>query len=276
MGTELQRAGLLPGECGEFWNVSQPDRVRAIHQAYVDAGAECLLTNTFQANPAALGKLGHAEELELINHAAMRLARAVAGPERFVLADIGPLAGEWRGELMQETVRSLRTADAVLLETFSDLHALWLVKYGCLPALAQEAVPVLLSIAYFRAPSGILTTPGGQSPEVYARLARQYGVAALGVNCGREVGMGEIIEIIRRYRQATDLPLFARPNAGTPTRTHGQWIYPHKPEDLAARLPELLDAGARMVGGCCGTGPAYIAVFRPIIDQWNAQHPLAK
>src|SRR5260370_1001898 len=171
MGTELQAAGLPPGECGEFWNLSRPDLVRAIHQAYVDAGAECLLTNTFQANPVALGKTGHAEELELINHAALGLARATAGPERFVLADIGPLAQEWRADLMHQTVRSLRPADAVLLETFSDLHALWLVKYGCLPALAEVAIPVLLSITYLRSPNGTLTTQGGQSPEVYARLA---------------------------------------------------------------------------------------------------------
>src|SRR6266852_2151820 len=80
MGTELQRAGLRHGECGEFWNLSRPDQVRAIHQAYVDAGAECLLTNTFQSNPTALARHGHAEELELINHAAVRLARAAAGP----------------------------------------------------------------------------------------------------------------------------------------------------------------------------------------------------
>jgi len=276
MGTELQRAGLGPEECGELWNLSRPDQVRSIHQAYVDAGAECLQTNTFQANPVTLAKRGRAEELELINHSALRLACEAAGAESFVLADIGPFAAEWRADHMQQTARSLRAADDILLETFSDLHALWLVKYGCLPVLDPDAIPVLLSITYLRSPTGTLTTQGGQSPEVFARLAQQYGVAALGVNCGREIGMSEVLEIIRRYRQATDLPLFARPNAGTPSRDGNRWVYPHSPEALAAKLPELLEAGVRLIGGCCGTGPVHIAAFRPIIEQWNARQPAKK
>src|SRR5260370_41064467 len=91
MGTELQRASLQPGECGEFWNVTEPERVRAVHQAYVDAGAQCLLTNTFQANPTALAKYGKSEHLEAINRSGLELARLVAGPNRFVLADICPI-----------------------------------------------------------------------------------------------------------------------------------------------------------------------------------------
>src|SRR5439155_108011 len=151
MGTELQRAGLQPGECGEFWNLTKPEAVRAIHEAYVDAGARCLLTNTFQANPTALAKHGKSEQLESINR------------------------------------------------------------------------------------------------------------AALGVNCGREIGMSEIIQIVRRYRQVTDLPLFARPNAGTPERSAKRWLHPQTPADMAARLPELLETGLAMIGGCCGTTPAHIA-----------------
>ena len=81
--------------------------------------------------------------------------------------------------------------------------------------------------------------------------------------------MDELIEIVRHYRRATDLPLFARPNAGTPARVDGRWVYPHTPEDLAARLPELLEAGVSMVGGCCGTTPDHIAALRPVIDKWN-------
>ena len=114
MGTELQRASLQPGECGEFWNLAEPERVRAIHQAYVDAGAQCLLTNTFQANPTALAKHGKSEHWEAINHSGLELARLVAGPDRFVLADIGPIEQEWRRQPMVQVVQSLRTADAIL------------------------------------------------------------------------------------------------------------------------------------------------------------------
>jgi methionine synthase I (cobalamin-dependent) len=112
-------------------------------------------------------------------------------------------------------------------------------------------------------------TSSGHSPEWFANRARDWGLAALGVNCGRDIGMDEVIEIIRRYRRVTDLPLFARPNAGTPVRQGKRWVYPHTPERMAARLSELLEAGVCMVGGCCGTTPEHIAAFKPIIDEWN-------
>jgi 5-methyltetrahydrofolate--homocysteine methyltransferase len=271
MGTELQRAGLPPSACGELWNLTEPERVRSIQRAYVDAGAQCLLTNTFQANPIALAKHGKSEQLDQINQAALHLARSVAGPDRFILADVGPIEEEWSREPMAQVVQSLRGADAVLLETFSDMHALWAVKYACLPALETEDVPVLLSVTYRRTAEGLLTTHGGQPPEVYGRLARQYGVSALGVNCGRDVGMDEIVQILRRYRQCTDLPLFARPNAGTPVRVADRWVYPLTPEEMAARLPQVLEAGVALVGGCCGTTPAHIVAFRPVLDEWNTR-----
>ena len=85
------------------------------------------------------------------------------------------------------------------------------------------------------------------------------------------MGIDEILTVVRCYREETDLPIFVRPNAGTPTRVGDRWVYPHTPEQMAARLPELLEAGVSMVGGCCGTTPAHIAAFRPIIDEWNAR-----
>jgi 5-methyltetrahydrofolate--homocysteine methyltransferase len=120
-------------------------------------------------------------------------------------------------------------------------------------------------LTYRRDASGRLVTHSGHAPETYARHAESHGVAALGVNCGRDIGMGDIIEIIRRYRHETDLPLFARPNAGTPTKQGDSWVYPHTPVAMAARLPELLEAGASMIGGCCGTTPEHIAAFRAVI-----------
>ena len=134
---------------------------------------------------------------------------------------------------------------------------------------AEIETPLLLSLTYLRSPAGRLATFSGHAPETYARHAERHGVAALGVNCGRDIGMDEIIEIIRRYRRETDLPLFARPNAGTPAREGDRWIYPHTPEAMATRLPELLEAGVNMVGGCCGTTPEHIAAFRPVVNAWN-------
>jgi 5-methyltetrahydrofolate--homocysteine methyltransferase len=269
MGTELRRAGLPPDGCGELWNVTHPEKVRAIHQSYKDAGTRCFLTNTFQANPTVLAKHAAAERLEKINQEAVAIARSVAGAEGFVLGDIGPFEPRWNQETIQRVVTSLRGVDGILLETFSDTDALWAVKYGCLPCLEAESIPVLVSITYKQSPEGVLATQGGQSPDVFGQLAPQYGVTALGVNCGRDVAIEDMAKIISCYRKATDLPLFARPNAGTPVQQGTEWLYPHSPEKMASDLDKLLEAGVAMVGGCCGTTPAHIAAFAAVVEDWN-------
>jgi 5-methyltetrahydrofolate--homocysteine methyltransferase len=273
-GTELRRAGLGDNECGELWNRTHPDRVRAIHRAYRDAGADVLLTNTFQSHPPNLARHGADERLEEINQAALRLARAAGGPRCLVLASVGPIldvpgAEEFADRrLLGRVLFSLEGADGFLFETCSSPRALDALQYALHRAPA-EGVPLLLSLTYRRSASGGLETFSGHGPETYGRHAERHGAAALGVNCGRDIGMGEVIEIVRRYRQVTDLPLFARPNGGTPARVGDRWVYPHTPEGMAARLPELLEAGVCMVGGCCGTTPAHIAAFRPVVDAWN-------
>jgi len=274
MGTELQRANIGSGACRELWNLTHSDRVRAIHQAYVGAGAAVLLTNTFQANPSHLARFGLEDRLEEINHAAVNVARKAAGRSRFVLGDIGPLldpAGHTEFadfKVLGRVLASLDGVDGFLFETCSSPRVLSAVQYAFHRA-AEIETPLLLSLTYLRSPAGRLATFSGHAPETYARHAERHGVAALGVNCGRDIGMDEIIEIIRRYRRETDLPLFARPNAGTPAREGDRWIYPHIPEAMATRLPELLEAGVNMVGGCCGTTPEHIAAFCPVVNAWN-------
>lgn len=270
MGTELQRAGIGEGECYEAWNVTHPEKVRAIHRAYVDAGAEVLLTNTFQANPAALARHGMADQLETIYHRALQLARLVAGPNRHVLADIGPF--DFDNLSLQEPARIVacaREADGYVLETCSNIGHLGALN-KCPERRTREGHrPLLFSWTYLRTAEGRIQTVTGRSPRLAAR--KPYGHVALGVNCGRDIGMDEVIEIVRLYRQETDFPLFARPNAGTPTRVGDRWVYPLTPEKMAERLPELLEAGVSMVGGCCGTTPEHIAAMKPIVDAWNAK-----
>jgi methionine synthase I (cobalamin-dependent) len=263
MGTELQRAGMGDAECYELWNLTHPEQVRTVHQAYVHAGAEVLLTHTLQSNPEALNRHSLREQLDRINQAAVGLARDAAGPGRFVLADVGPAESLDR-TTAQEMMLSFRGADAVLLETCSDVRLL----PPCLDA-RPDGWPVLVAFTFLRTPDGKLRTRHGDSPEACARMAAAFPIAALGVNCGRDIGMEECIAIVRQYRQATDLPLFARPNAGTPTGSGGKWVYPLTREQMASRLPELLEAGVTMVGGCCGTTPEHIAALRPIVAAWN-------
>ncbi len=256
MGTELQRAGLKDGECGELWNLTRPDAVADIHRRFVLAGAQCLVTNTFQANPAALAKHG-IDELEAINREAVLLARSVAGPNRFVLASIGPIwFRSWDDtDNLSRVVRSLEGADGLLFETWSNIFA----SRACLPGINPEAIPVVVSFAYHkRFLHGPILVPD---------RIEQSRLTAIGVNCGRDIGMAEMAYLLGSYRQAIGLPLLARPNAGTPKRKDDAWVYPRTPEAMAARLPELIDAGATLIGGCCGTTPAHIAAFRQVIDR---------
>ncbi len=281
MGTELQRAGLQVGECLELWNLEQPAKVRDVHQAYVDAGAECLLTNTFQANRKALAKHGLEERWAEINHAATEIARSVCGPRHFILADLGPgISADLpltHRQTYKEFIQSFGSADGVLLETASnrdDLISMLFVRHEA------DRVPFLLSLTYGRNAAGYLCTcvgqfPENKPPEFYAERAKDWRLDALGVNCGREIGLDDVLEIVRRYRRVTDLPLFVRPNAGTPRSGENGCVYPLTPRQLAERLPELLDAGVAMVGGCCGTTPEHIAALRPIVDDWNARHGFA-
>jgi 5-methyltetrahydrofolate--homocysteine methyltransferase len=278
MGTELRRAGLPDGLCGEIWNIWHPKCVRAIHQAYADAGADVLLTNTFQANSVALSRCWGTgpHEVAICLAAAQRIITPFASNTRFILASIGPIVepsdpiefpnlGQFSEVVMGisrcgPNFQSYPTS-GVLVETCSSPRVRFAMK-----RTLRVGLPVLLSLTYLHDSKGRITTLSGHAPEWFARRAKGWGVAALGVNCGRDIDTGDTIEIVRRYRQETDLPLFARPNAGTPTQRNGRWVYPHSPERMAARLPELIEAGATMIGGCCGTTPEHIAAFRCVID----------
>lgn len=271
MGTELQRAGLADGECAELWDLVHPDRVRRVHERYVEAGARVLLTNTFQANISALARWGLDGQLSDIARAGVAIARSVAGDERFVLGDMGPVPDDAAEASLQALLPGFREADGFLVETCSNLRNVAGVVRA--QAANPRALPVLCSATYQRTRNGNIETIDGLSPEHVAREADRIGVAALGVNCGREIGPNEIGEVLRRYRQETALPLFARPNAGTPSRDPGIWIYPRRPVDLAREfVATALDIGVRMIGGCCGTTPEHIRAFASVLREWTAEN----
>jgi 5-methyltetrahydrofolate--homocysteine methyltransferase len=265
MGTELQRLTQAPSLAGfEAWNLTRPDLIRSVHRAYLDAGAEVLLTNTFPANPAVLDRQNLGERSHEIWEAALRLARE-AGPEpHFVLADVGPLE-TWTRESARSLVSECRAADGILLETWSSLEALKQFA-EVLHETTDAAPPLLVSFTFHREnPEHALTTFTGARPEECARTALHSGVVAVGANCGKDIRMQDMVELVGRFRAMCDLPILVRPNAGTPTRMDAGWIYPRSPEAMAAALPALLDAGIAMIGGCCGTTPKHIRAFRKVI-----------
>ena len=272
MGAQLQLAGAQPGERFEEWNLTHPEKVRAIHQAYIDAGAEILLTNTFQAQPARSASDGSKPAAPVACapgwsiEQSVTLARSVKGV-RWVLGDIGPMPDEPNGvsfprsEPLLQRTEWLSGVDALLLETCSDWSAWQAVDW-----LSDGKGPILLSLAFYTDKEGRIRSRDGHEPEDFAREAVRHDLAALGVNCGVEQDMAKVSATIRRMRKVTDVPLFARPNAGTPIQDSGRWIYPQSPKRMADGLRELLDAGVCMVGGCCGTTPAHIAAFRQTLQ----------
>jgi methionine synthase I (cobalamin-dependent) len=222
-----------------------------------------VLTNPFQANPIALARHGLEGWLEDLVGRGVALARQAAGGA-LVLGDVGPIVspGTWREfadrDALARTLAAFAGVDAVLFETCSSPAALAAVEFALHRVPEVDGLPLLLSLAYHRDAHGRLVTISGHAPEVFARHAARHGVAALGVNCGREVGVEEVVEVLRRYRTETDLPLFARPNAGTPDAA-GR--HPRTPADFAAMVRPLLAAGASMLGGCCGTTEAHVAAM---------------
>jgi 5-methyltetrahydrofolate--homocysteine methyltransferase len=246
MGTELQRLRKPTSRARK-----EADLVRQIHSAYTAAKADVILTNTFQTVDYELWQ------------AAFECARRACPSSRFVLADVGPIE-KMTKDGAAAILDECQSVDGVLLETWSSIPALRMFAKA-----PPTALPMLVSFTFMHHPGDALLTIGGVRPEACARAARRCGAVALGANCGKEIDMDDLLRIVERYRSACDLPIFVRPNAGTPRLTRAGWRYPRTPAAMAAGLPALLEAGVTMVGGCCGTTPEHIRAFREVVDAWN-------
>lgn len=270
MGTELQRAGLAIGECGDRWNLEHPDRLRAIHEAYVAAGSEAIISNSFGANRWVLGRYGLAGQVEEINRAAAAIARAAAGQAVAVLGDIGPCGGFLRplgdvdpAELLEEFTKQARAllaggADGIIVETMTASEEL---EAGIRAAKAAGAPFVIASLAFDRMPNGGARTMMGVSPQQAAKRALEAGADAVGANCGTRMATSDFARAVAEMRQAVDLPIIVQANAGSPELVDGVAVYKLTPEEFAAGMREVVAAGANIVGGCCGTTPQHIAAL---------------
>lgn len=262
MGTMLQAAGLPAGEIPERWNLTRPDVIREIHRAYLEAGCDIVLTNTFGASPVKLEGTG--VETEDTVAAAARLARrAVEEAGRgWVALDVGPTGRLLRptGDLpFEEAVsafaRQVRAgaaagADLVLIETMSDLYEL---KAAVLAAKENCSLPVFATLIFDA--SGKLLT-GGDIPAAVA-LLEGLGVDALGLNCG--LGPEQMAKLLPELLRWTSLPVIITPNAGLPECVDGCTLFNVTPRGFAASMRGFAQAGAWMLGGCCGTTPEHIA-----------------
>ncbi|MCK5380754.1 MAG: homocysteine S-methyltransferase family protein [Candidatus Latescibacteria bacterium] len=267
MGTELQKSGLKAGEeLGELWNLSEDRaKVQSIHRANVAAGADLILTNTFGANPFKLAHYGVEDRLAEINRAGVRIAREVAGADGFVGGDVGPsgeILEDWGGtrtkeelyEGFRQQVLALAEggADAIIVETMMDLEE---TKLAVSAAKEHTDLPVIASMAFSKAQEGFKTLWGvGPADAVNELIA--VGADIVGANCG--ITIEDMVELIRRMRAVTDAPLIAQPNAGQPEVVEGETIYRQTMREMAEHVGALREAGADIIGGCCGTTPEYI------------------
>ncbi|MCC6242221.1 MAG: bifunctional homocysteine S-methyltransferase/methylenetetrahydrofolate reductase [Gemmatimonadaceae bacterium] len=279
MGTMLYARGVFINQCYDELSLRAPDLVRDIHAEYVKAGAEVIETNTFGANRAKLVQYGLDGQVSTINRAAARLARDAAGPSRLVAGAVGPLgvrlepygptSRDDARAMFHEQMAALKEggADCFLLETFVDLEEIEQAIAAArevdaiMPVIAQATVGPDLRSAY------------GASPEDIARALDRWGADVIGLNCS--VGPQTILEAIERMATVTHRKLSAQPNAGMPRDVGGRSMYMASPEYMATYARHLIQAGAKIVGGCCGTTPDHIKAMvegvRPLSPRTRLQ-----
>jgi 5-methyltetrahydrofolate--homocysteine methyltransferase len=273
MGTELQRRGLGRGVAPDSWNITHPDQVKAVHEAYIQAGAKVILTNTFGANAMRLEEDSQ-YSVQQLNQAGAKIARDCAGQSALVFGDIGPSGREDQlppyGNQPEETFynafkeQAIALAeagvDAILVETMSNLaEAVIAVR----AVEDNTSLPVVCTMSFARPPASrpedFRTLWGDALSDIIDSLT-QEGAEVLGSNCGDLVE--EMPQLAKKMREITDLPLIFEVNAGRP-RVDEEYrtIYPLDPRGLAEIASELAEAGANIVGGCCGTTPEHIAAI---------------
>lgn len=283
MGTQLMLAGLEQGGCGEAWNLTHPERVRAIQQRYAEAGSDCLLTNTFGGSRIMLNRHGHAADVVAINQASVAIAReAFGGRPGYVIGDIGPFGGlmEPYGDFTEADVREAfreqaralvdAGADAIVIETQTSLEELGL---GIDAAKEAGAACVIGSMAYDVTRDGsTFRTMMGVDPEHAAAFMEEHGAHVVALNCGTGMDMARAREAVLRYRRVSTLPVMAQPNAGQPTLVAMRVVYDETPEEMVTGVVPLLDAGVAILGACCGSTPEHIRAFRHAIDAHQRAH----
>ncbi len=261
-GTQLQAAGLQPGECPDGWNLSRPEEVERVARSYVEAGSAVILTNTFRSNKVGLAAYGLADQVVELNQAGTEVSRRAAEGRALVFASMGPtgkmiVAGELDRQTALEafTVQARVLADAgadgIVIETMTDLSEALIA----LEAAKSTNLPVAVSLV-FDSGKKKDRTMAGDTPEQAAAALVSAGADIVGANCG--LGIEGFVLICRRMRAVTDAPIWIKPNAGLPVVEDGRMVYKTTPDEFASQARLIVEAGASFIGGCCGTAPEFI------------------
>ena len=278
-GTLLMERGLPPGRPPEWFALERPEVLEEIAGLYAEAGADLVTTDTFGGTAFRLALHGLEKERDRVNRSAVEATRrgvasralvsASVGPTGRLLEPFGDTSPHAAFEAFAEQVASLASAgaDLVCVETMSDLtEATRAVRAA---QSAAPGLPVIATMTFEPTPRGYFTVMG-VSVERAVKGLEDAGADVVGSNCG--TGIADMIGIARELVRFAKRPIAVQPNAGLPESRGQGVVYRETPETLAARVPELLDLGVRLVGGCCGTTPDHVRAVRRVVSTWRREH----
>lgn len=273
MGTMLFKKGIKAGMPPESLNLTNQEVLQEIALVYLEAGADIIQTNTFGGSPMKLAEYGLDNKTEEININAVEIVRKTIGNKAYMSASCGP-----SGKILQpfgdadpeevskgfkRQIMALLDAgvDLICIETMTDLREAIIAVEAV--RLINSHIPIISTMTFDETPRGFFTVMGNSIEDVEKGL-REAGADILGSNCGH--GVEKMVKIAREFKKVSTSPLAIQSNAGTPELKDGKLVYPETPEFFSSKVPEFIEAGVSIIGGCCGTTPEHIRAIRNAVD----------